>query len=73
MDSGQTICEPIQERTAAYLDAAEITDSNLRAQVQRATLGAITRSIDTFVAKSGSVSTPAPLSGGPGNRGHAIE
>jgi hypothetical protein len=67
------LANTILNGVAAYLDAAEITDSNLRAQVQRATLGAITRSIDTFVAKSGSVSTPAPLSGGPGNRGHAIE
>lgn len=55
------LANTILEGVAAYVDAAEITEPNLRAQVQRATLGAITRSIDTFVAQAGSVSTPAPM------------
>lgn len=50
------------ESVAGYLDAGEIKDGRLRAEVQRSTLNAITSGISQFVTKSGSIRTPAPLS-----------
>ena len=49
----------IVEALAHYLDSAQISDSNLRAQVQREVLGGIMRSIETRTRELTSTRSPA--------------
>jgi hypothetical protein len=56
----------VVENLGAYLDAAEISDTNLRAQVQRQALDAMMRSIEARTSELTSTRSPAPaLTTGP--------
>jgi hypothetical protein len=53
------LAEDLVANLGAYLDAGEISNTNLRTQVQREALGAMTRSIESRMSELGSTRSPA--------------